>query len=263
MIERKKFIESFESSKIMPNGVEDGKWTRGQIMCALQIEAEMREIGYDDEFIAGLIGNVKNEGGFGVLEWVNSNGKRNEKSMKYWIHMIECIDYFNLYNKKKLSDIDLIQLYMDLIYKRENGDCTNTDEHKIGIGAVQWTEQNRSKKLMGFYLEQAGYDMNSSQFNEFIQEWINSSSRNAVYLTEEQIRDAEINMIIYELTTDEKNGGFASIYRNYLEERSNDNQAALQKATRIIMKKYERPSGDSFDERYASAQRWYETLNSQ
>lgn len=251
-------IDELSNSKMMENNVEDERWTREQIMCALQIEAELKAIGCDKEFIAGFIGNMKNEGRFGLFEKVNESGKLNGECKDYWIHMIQCVDYYNVYNGKELENIDLIQVYYDLLYKKENGECTDATVHKIGVGAIQWTDPVRSEKLMEFYLKQAGYDMNSPQFNEFIQDWKNDKSHEAVYLTEEQIRNAEINMMIYELTSEDEDNYFRNFYENYSKERSDNDQEALRKATYIIMNDYERPSEDSFDKRFATAERWYD-----
>lgn len=251
-----KLIELLSEDKTY--GVSDTGWSREQVMCALQIEAELTALGCDKEFIAGFIGNVKNEGRFGILEGVNRDGKYRGKDILYWIHMMQCVDYYDIYNKKELTDVNLIQLYVDLIYKRENGECTDKDNHKIGIGMVQWTEQARSDKLMSFYLDQVGYDMNSTQFNEYIQAWQRSKSKEEVYLTEEQIRNAEINMMIYELTSEDKDNIFKDFYKNYSENRSNDNQEALNDITYTIYKDYECPATDSYDLRLAAAKRWYE-----
>lgn len=247
MIERKKFIESFESSKIMLNGVEDGKWTRGQIMCALQIEAEMREIGYDDEFIAGLIGNMKHEGSFGTLEGTNLEG------LPYWEHINECIDYHEKYSPYKVMEVDLIQLYVDMIYKKYEGNCEKPKLHKFGMGAIQWTNI-RGEDLLGLYLEEAGYDIESAKFQEIIQNCLDSNDYEEVYLTEAQVRNAEMQMMIYELTE----GDYTYVYPEYDEECGNDVLQNVELATQKIMYKYIRPKNSISLEREASALRWYE-----
>lgn len=258
MLERKEFIEAFAENKVMSNKVKDAGWTQGQIMCALQIDIKLTDAGLDKEFIAGLIGNIKFEGEFGLFEGVNKDGKLNGEIKKYWVHMMKCVDYYNVYHKKNLTDLNLIQVYVDFIYKREHEECTDKDNHKMGVGAVQWTDPGRSKKLMEFYLEQAGYDMNSDQFGEFIQEWQNKEEKDEIFLTEKQIRDAEIKMIVYELTSEDQGNKYYKIYKEYAESRSDKNQEALWDATSRIMNKYENPSEGLIDERLAAAERWYE-----
>lgn len=80
---------------------------------------------------------------------------------------------------------------------------------------------------------------------------------------EKQIRNAEINRMIFELTSDDKYTGFAYIYTKYLYVRNDNIQDPLREATRIIMDKYERPSAGSLDKRLAAAKRWYEYSNGQ
>lgn len=91
--ERMKLIELLSEDKTY--GVSDTGWSREQVMCALQIEAELTALGCDKEFIAGFIGNVKNEGRFGILEGVNRDGKYRGKDILYWIHMMQCVDYYD------------------------------------------------------------------------------------------------------------------------------------------------------------------------
>ncbi|MBD5536743.1 MAG: hypothetical protein HDQ99_14020 [Lachnospiraceae bacterium] len=246
MLERKEFIKSLESSRVMSNGVKDDKWTRDQIMCALQIEAEMREIGYDDEFIAGLIGNMKHEGSFGTLEGTNLTGN------PYWEHINECIDYKNKYSPYKVMEVDLIQLYVDLIYKKYEGNCEKPGEHKFGMGAIQWTN-TRGEYLLGLYLEEAGYDTESAKFKEIIQSCLEGDSYEEVYLTEAQARNAEMKMMIYEL----KEGDYTDIYPEYEEECGNDVLQNVELATQKILFKFIKPKNRISSGREASALRWY------
>lgn len=44
----------------------------------MQIDIKLTDAGLDKEFIAGLVGNVKNEGKFGLFEGVNKNGKASD-----------------------------------------------------------------------------------------------------------------------------------------------------------------------------------------
>lgn len=232
-------------------------------MCALQIEAVLTDAGFDEEFIAGVIGNVKSEGVFGLFEGVNKDGRLRGEVNEYWVHMMDCIDYFNVYNKKNLVDVNLLRFYDDFICKKNSGECMDSENHKMGIGAVQWTQEGRFKRLMGFYLEQAGYDMSSEQFSEFMEEWRNKEEKDEVYLKKEQIRDAEINMIIYELTSQDKGNRYWRVYDDYSRDRGDDDQEALWNATKTVMKDYEGLTNGNIEKRFAAAKRWYGSSSEQ
>lgn len=248
MRERKELIKAFEGNKVMSNNVKDGGWDRGQIMCALQIEAELTAIGYDKEFIIGLIGNMKAEGNFGKLEGTNLTG------YPYWEHINNCIGYHDLYSNKWITNIDLIKFYVDMICKRNEEECENVKLHYFGMGAIQWTN-TRAEALLELYFKEAGYDTESDEFQGIIQCCQKGEAYEKVYLTEEQVRTAEMEMMIHELT---ENDAYKKVYSSYQSECGNDTLNNVKLATKKIKNGYIHNQGDSLSKREAAALRWYE-----
>lgn len=255
MLERREFIMKLGKNKKINTGEEevvDEEWDRGQIMCALQIEAELSALGYDKEFIIGLIGNMKAEGKFGKLEGTDHSGKH-----EYWDHINDCIDYFNVYSKKHVMDFDLIKLYVDVKSKRNTNECKDIKLHYFGLGAIQWTD-SRGEELLEFYLREAGCDTESAEFKTMVQNCRQNKPYEKKYLTVDQVRIAEMQMMIHELTEKET---YMKIYPSYQKKRGDDVLANIKSATKIIKTEYINRYSKSLPKRTAAALRWYMEQN--
>ena len=213
--ERRKLIAELGTNKRIDIGedkeewVVDGEWDRGQVMCALQIEVELNAAGFEREFVIGLIGNVKAEGRFGKLEKTDHSGDH-----EHWDHVNDCIDYFHVYSDKQVTELDLVKLYVDMVYKKSTGECKNDELHYFGMGAVQWTN-TRCEKLMELYLQEAGLDTESAEFQTMVQNCQQDKPYEGVYLTEEQVWVAEVKMFKHELTEDKT---YKKVYPSYRSE---------------------------------------------
>lgn len=255
MLSRNELFQSLREDKTMDNGEVDGGWTRKQIVCALQIEAVFDEEGLDEAFIMGLIGNMKGEGSFGEFEWTNKNG--SDSMEPYWEHINDCIDYHDKYSYKNIENIDLVELYADLIWKRYEGGCEDMQYHYFGIGAMQWTD-SRTEKLLPLYLEQAGYDAESDEFQELVGRYLDGEAYEEIYLTKDQIRNAEIEMMVYEITCQDLTNIYRNVYPHYLKDKGEDVLENILQAEKTVEEEYIKPGTDTHAEREAAALRWYE-----
>ena len=100
----------------------------------------MEEAGFEREFIAGVVGNVYNEGKFGLFE--SSAYKSNKPS--YLVHMDDEHEY------KEVSGKKISQVGIDALTNLQ-GSCEFSKTHRFGFGCVQWTDPDRISKLIEMY----------------------------------------------------------------------------------------------------------------
>ena len=120
------------------------------------------------------------------------------------------------------------------------------------MGAVQWTNF-RFERLLELYFQEAGLDTESAEFQAMVQDCWHDQPYERVYLTEKQVRVAEIKMFSLELV---EGGTYGNVYPHYLRGSESDATGKVKSATKIIKKQY--IQNGSLPERTAAALRWHE-----
>lgn len=122
-------------------------WQEETVYIARYVSRCMLDKEYPIEIIAGVVGNIVNEGRFGMFEF---SLYKSRPKPKYLCHMDDCHAYATLASGKSLSDVGtgiLEQL-------KGVGQC-NSEDHSYGLGAVQWSE-GRCDTLVEKYLDRFG-----------------------------------------------------------------------------------------------------------
>lgn len=251
-------IEGYLSERIeLVDKLEAEGWKRYEITCALAIETALLDAGYDKEFISGVIGNMKGEDVCGGFE--NANYGQNEPP-EYLAHVIEHVDYKEIYSNRNITEFDLMQVYNDLVCKKE--EC-QSENHAFGLGAFQWT-YGRTEEVLKLYFKEAGYDVESDEFKKKLQDYQNnkeSMNYEGIFITEEQVQKAEMEFLVLELNS----ASYSDIYDNYKNEKNNDMYMAnaeginnnVNIATKIIKEEYEINFDSSLEKRQDAANEWY------
>lgn len=109
--------------------------------------------GFAPAFVAGLLGNIIEEGACGIFE-SSAYITRPELEPDYLLYMDENYDYRNIYsgqyiyNGFSISDVYNIILELGPGGANGRGSC-------FGLGCMQWTSYNRIKNLLENYMEAA------------------------------------------------------------------------------------------------------------
>lgn len=157
--------------------------------------------GYEVEFVAGILGNIQNEGTPGKFE--SSNYSNPDKKPAYLKYMDEHFDYRNKFSGKSITEVGIsatIQL--------QNGAAASGYAGKFGLGMIQWTG-SRTGKLLQAYQQYATSDKP----------------------TKEECIKAEVNFM-----ADELKGDYARVYTNW---KAGDRTASS--AGDIVCRQYEIP----------------------
>lgn len=233
--------------------------TRSEVMFYVQISLVMIDEEYKEEFVAGVVGNIMGESVCGHFE--NGNYKKHpENKPPYLIHVGECIGYDEKYNNGNVTQVDLVQLYDDVVCA---GEKCGYDIHGFGVGSVQWSF-NRTAGLLEFYLAECGYDVSGEEFQEQLEEYQNASEKGdfsgyeGIYIDIWQVRRAEAAYIIHELGED---GLYSNVYPAYLEEVSRHPGNEVQIAAKIVMEEYINPRNwGTLSDRQTAAAEWYQIV---
>ena len=230
-------LESGQDKDISPNwqnieSVWNGEeeWNDEQLKMAKYITTVLLSRGYSNEIIAGLVGNIVNEGGFGKFESsLYSSGKP-----KYLEHMDSVHGYGSLASGQYLYDLG-IEVLVEL---RKNGNCSD-EKHMFGLGAVQWTG-DRGERLIEKYIETFGEDGIPSK---------------------EECTQVEIDFMIQELEN-AGSDGYKKVINKCGQETSNimEGTKKVEIIAEIIMSDYESPSSTDATKRQVDAKVWYEVL---
>ena len=169
-------------------------------------------------FIAGVLGNIKNEGNIGMFEssnYVSSPGDKPD----YLKYMDKFHNYRNDYSGQSIEGKSLSKLN-SILTKFNNMKWYDTQEKSrvgFGLGCVQWTF-DRTYQLIGIYIEVA-----------------KGSDR----ITEAQATEAEGIMVVRELTGTYYN----KVYMPWLNanQRNLDSSQAAYNAVYDVCMKYEKP----------------------
>ena len=133
---------------------------------------------YEVEFVAGVLGNIQNEGTPGKFE--SSNYKSNPSAKPpYLEYMDEHFDYRNKFSGKSIKDVG-ISAALELA---KNAKASGY-EGKFGLGMIQWTG-SRTLGLLESYQKYASSDKPTS----------------------EECIDAEVNFML-----DELQGDYVQVY---------------------------------------------------
>lgn len=157
--------------------------------------------GYEVEFVAGILGNIQNEGTPGKFE--SSAYSNPDKKPSYLKYMDEHFDYRNKFSGKSLTEVGIsaaIQL--------QNSAEASGYAGKFGLGMIQWTG-SRTGKLLQAYQQYATSDKP----------------------TKEECIKAEVNFM-----ADELEGEYARVYKNW---KAGDKTAGS--AGDIVCRQYEIP----------------------
>lgn len=202
-------------------------WTDEEMYIAKYMTLKMLNQGYSLEIIAGMIGNVINEGKPGYFE--SSAYKNLSKKPDYLVHMDSKHAYNTLVSGKMLTDVGTNAL---ILLKNDNG-CL-AELHMFGLGTNQWTGA-RGEKLIKKYIDKFG---------------------NNAFPTKEECAEIEVDFMLEELDTT-----FATVIDNCINETmGKGNEEKIDIITRIIMDDYEVPSVRNLNDRQDSANAWYDVL---
>lgn len=234
--------------------------TRSEVMFYVQISLVMMEEGYDEAFVVGVVANIMGEGACGRFENANYTTNPQEKP-DYLEHVSSCIGYDEKYSNGNVTQVDLVQLYNDVVCV---GEKCGYDIHGFGVGSVQWSF-SRTAGLLESYLTECGYNVSGEKFQERLEEYRNasgdgdSSEYEGIYINDRQVRWAEAAYIIHELGED---GSYSNVYSSYLEEASGNPEIDIPTAVEIVMRQYVRPKHPDvvLPERQEAASEWHQIV---
>lgn len=169
---------------------------------------------YEVEFVAGVLGNIQNEGTPGKFESSNyvSNPSAEPAYLKY---MDEHFDYRNKFSGKSIQDVGI-----NAALELANAAKASGYAGKFGLGMIQWTG-SRTINLLQSYQKYASSDKP----------------------TKEECIEAEVNFMI-----DELKGDYSYVYSSW---KTGDKTASS--AGDIVCRKYEIP-GDTANQAKIRAQ---------
>jgi len=141
----------------------------------------MLSAGYDTRFIAGVLGNIQNEGTPGKFE--SSNYKSNPSAEPAYLkYMDNNFNYRNLYSGRSITEVGIASA-VDIANKAKNSGY----QGKFGLGMIQWTG-GRTNNLLAEYQRLSTSDKPS--LNEcarieaqFMVKELQSSSYSNIYQT--------------------------------------------------------------------------------
>ena len=202
----------------------------------LDIATILLSEGYKSAFVSGVLGNVLAEGAAGHFE-SSAYISHPENEPDYLKYMDKHYNYRNEFSGKNISEVGIKKTY-DLLKELQKGNYKG----KFGLGACQWTG-SRTMDLIKCYIEECGleYDAHGNIKSEY-------------YPKAQECRRAENKMVVKEL-----NGGYHSVYNNWLSKYSKKDDAAYY-AGWIVCKEYEKPKADSSDARGKSAAKIYKVM---
>jgi len=157
---------------------------------------------YEPEFVAGVLGNIQNEGTAGKFE--SSNYKTNpSKEPSYLKYMDSHCNYRNMFSGKSIRDVGI-----SAAINLQKSAKASGYKGKFGLGMIQWTG-SRTEGLLKSYQKYAKGDKP----------------------TMEECIKAEVNYM-----ADELKGEFSGVYASW----KSGNKTAGS-AGEIVCKKYEKP----------------------
>lgn len=163
---------------------------------------ELLQKGYDMRFVAGVLGNIQNEGTPGKFE-SSAYLKKPSNEPSYLVYMDDNFSYRTKYSGKTISEVG-VSSAVSLANDAKNSGYKG----KFGLGMIQWTG-NRTNNLMDYYRKMAS--SNNPDKNECAK--------------------IEASFIVHELETDYK----------YVYDSWKSGAATAESAGDIVCRKYEVP----------------------
>lgn len=112
------------------------------------------EDGFEPAFVAGLLGNIIEEGACGIFE-SSAYISRPDLEPDYLVYMDETYDYRNVYSGQYIyNGFSLSEVYGIILELGPGG--ANGRGSCFGLGCMQWTSYNRIKNLLENYMAAAG-----------------------------------------------------------------------------------------------------------
>lgn len=172
---------------------------------AMVMAAErMFQEGYEVKFVAGLLGNIQNEGVAGKFE-SSAYISHPEQEPAYLKYMDEHFNYRKEFSGKSISDVGITKA-IELQEKAEKSGFKG----KFGLGMIQWTG-GRTSGLLDSYKKYCKNDKPTAA----------------------ECAKAEVNYMV-----DELKGKYASVYKEW----KNSKDKSAENEGSIICKKYEVPA---------------------
>ena len=172
---------------------------------AMVMAAErMFQEGYEVKFVAGLLGNIQNEGAAGKFE-SSAYISHPEQEPAYLKYMDEHFNYRKEFSGKSISDVGITKA-IELQEKAKKSGFKG----KFGLGMKQWTG-GRTSGLLDSYKKYCKSDKPTAA----------------------ECAKAEVNYMV-----DELKGEYASVYKEW----KNSKDKSAENAGSIICKKYEVPA---------------------
>ena len=160
--------------------------------------------GYEVKFVAGLLGNIQNEGAAGKFE-SSAYISHPEQEPAYLKYMDEHFNYRKEFSGKSISDVGITKA-IELQEKAKKSGFKG----KFGLGMIQWTG-GRTSGLLDSYKKYCKSDKPTAA----------------------ECAKAEENYMV-----DELKGEYASVYKEW----KNSKDKSAENAGSIICKKYEVPA---------------------
>ena len=161
--------------------------------------------GYEVEFVAGMLGNIKNEGTPGLFEssaYISNPGAEPS----YLVYMDNNYGYRNKYSGKTIT-----QVGVDQAISLQNAAARSGFKGKFGLGMIQWTGDRTSQLLQAY------------------KKYCKSN-----YPSESELAKAEVNFMADEL---KNNPRFTSLYSEWKK-----GSCTAESAGQLLCKKYEVPA---------------------
>lgn len=216
------------------NGIEEipfnEVWDKDRIYTANTLTRRMVLEGYDYKFICGLVGNIACEGGkFGKFEDMHFTESNPNVPEPYQDHMNNVHLYDDVCGAETLEEMG-IATFKKMLFDTYDV-CSDKENHKFGLGCIQWTDHERSSELYKLYENKYGENY---------------------YPNMRECASVELEYIVEEI-----GGDYNNIYTDWQVATEGKNlEEAIYSASEEIMKKYEKPKNQNIEERNAYAQDW-------
>lgn len=169
---------------------------------------------FEPEFVAGVLGNIMEEGDYGHFE---SNNYKKSAPPPYFIYInnylykIKKLDYSKEFSGKNILTVGLYKTCKLIDFTEETRNSSGGYNGQFGIGAPQFTGE-RCTRMVKMYLEICGLpklehaltNNNKYPWNNRFENYFKKYNLSDNILTKEKLIKAEGNLILEELKNNEK-----------------------------------------------------------
>jgi len=248
---KRDIIEGKTKEEIMANLKNKLNFIDYKKEAMIEAAEQMLDKGYDPKFIAGMLGNIQNEGTPGMLE---SSSYKSKPIKCYLQCMNDNFEYLNKYSSKSITELGIneIKELSDNVAKKKEGlklyfnsteptykydYCLQDGNEKkkgdpcspaFGFGMIQWTDHHRRNNTL-------------NEYKYYMEHNFKNYGKLDNYPSVEQSARIEVNAMLLELERDIENPSFNKIYDNWLKESNNSPYSAGY----VISKKYEKPASEN------------------